>query len=520
MTELASEWLKSQKLRLFSDRHSLWAQADHFSRLVHENLEMKETAYTIVNEGRRLIGCDRLSVASRIGRKCKIEAISGQDTIENRSNIVAALNKLATRVVAMGEPLWYDGSTENLPPQLEEAIDRYIDESYAKTVVVLPLRRPGVVQRRVRHDPEDESDVAENTDREAIGALIVEQLETNLPREVIEPRIDLVYEHSSRAITNSMDHSNLFLMPVWRTLGRASWLVRAKTLPKTLFVTGLILFSLIAMCTVPTDFELGATGKLQPVVRREVFVDVPGEVIEVYVKTRQLVKAGDPLVKLRNTDLAVQWWDVHGRHKTTDEQLQSIRRVLNENRNIPEDEQTRLFGQIGELEQRMKSLTEQLRLLKNKMEQLVVRSPIDGEVITWDVEALLLHRPVTTGQVLMTVADLSKDWELELFLPEKRARHLDYARQAQQRDDLDVTYILATDPGTYRYGYVSDIHRKTEMDEDEGHSVKIKVAIQKEDLHKPRPGAKVMADIFVDRRSIGYVWFHEVGEWIQLHVLF
>jgi multidrug resistance efflux pump len=519
MCELAGEWLKSQKLRLFSDRHSLWAQADHFSRLVHENLDLRDTAYTIVNEGRRLIGCDRLSIATKLGRKCKIEAISGQDTIENRSNIVAALNKLSTRVVAMGEPLWYDGSTENLPPQLEEAIDHYIDESYAKMVVVLPLRRPGPVQRNVRHDPDEESDAAENTDREAIGALIVEQLETNLPREVIEPRIDLVYEHSARAVSNSWDHSNLFLMPVWRTLGKATWLVRAKTLPKTLFVAGLLLFGTLALCTIRKDFDLGASGKLQPVERREVFVNVPGEVVDVLVEHGESVKKGQPLVKLKNTDLLVQMADVVGQRDTTREQLYAIKRVLQENRSIPEDEKTRLFGQVAELQQRLDSLDKQFALLNQKHEQLTITSPIEGEVVTWDVDETLLHRPVTTGQVLMSVADPSKKWELELLLPEKRARHLDNARR-EFGEDLNVRYVLATDPGNERHGYVVDVHDKTDMDEEEGHSIKVKVAINEKDLKDPRPGAKVQAEIYAGRRSVGYVWFHEVGEWIRLHVLF
>jgi hypothetical protein len=42
-------------------------------------------------------------------RICKVESVSGQDTIENRSNIVTALGRVATRVVATGEPLWYEG---------------------------------------------------------------------------------------------------------------------------------------------------------------------------------------------------------------------------------------------------------------------------------------------------------------------------------------------------------------------------------------------------------------------------
>ena len=52
---------------------------------------------------------------------------------------MAALNQLATRVVAAGEPLWHDGSTEDLPPQIEEALEDYVDQSYGRNVAVLPF---------------------------------------------------------------------------------------------------------------------------------------------------------------------------------------------------------------------------------------------------------------------------------------------------------------------------------------------------------------------------------------------
>ncbi len=142
MAGLIGEWLKGHNLQQVSDRQIMWQQADHFARLVHDNLDLRDTAFTIANEGRQLIGCDRVSVAMKRGRKCKVEAISGQDTIENRSNIVTALNRLATRVVAAGQALWYDGSVEDLPPQLEEAIEDYVDLSHGRTIAVLPIRRP------------------------------------------------------------------------------------------------------------------------------------------------------------------------------------------------------------------------------------------------------------------------------------------------------------------------------------------------------------------------------------------
>ena len=140
MCELTAEWLKNRKLRHFSDRHSLWAQADQFSKAVHESLDIRETCYTIVNEGRRLLGCDRVTIAILRRGHCRVEAVSGQDTMDNRSNVVTLLGKLATRVVASGEPLWYSGSTEDFPPQIEQAIEAYVDQSYTKSLAVSPLR--------------------------------------------------------------------------------------------------------------------------------------------------------------------------------------------------------------------------------------------------------------------------------------------------------------------------------------------------------------------------------------------
>lgn len=521
MSELAGEWLKTQKLRQFSDKTSLWAQADQFSRQIHESLNLRETSYAVANEGRRLIGCDRVSVAISRGRKCYIEAVSGQDTMENRSNIVAALSNLATKVVATGEPLWYEGSTEDLPPQIEDAIEHYVDESYAKSITVLPLRRPVGVdaghQASTGHVDRDTDNLGE-----VIGALIIEQIETELPRNIVAPRMDLVYEHSALALTNSMDHSNLFLMPVWRTLGRAAWIVRARTLPKTLTIAGLILLALGLMTFVKKDFYLKAKGSLEPSIKQDVFVAVPGIVNKVHVEDQQFVKAGDPLLTLENTDLEVQLQEVLGQLQTTHEQLLSASDALTRgaNTNLSEDEKVRLGGQIRELHARIKSLELQHKLLLRKNELLKITAPIDGQVmLSWDVEESLMNRTVEPGQVLMTIADPSGDWELDLYMKETRSGKVDMARH-DIKTDLDVKYVLATDPGSERVGTVADVEKITQMHDEEGHTVRIRVAINQADITDPRPGTTVRGKVLCGRAAIGYTWFHEAFEWVQANILF
>ncbi len=54
--ELASDYLRGQRLRHLADKQSLWEQLESFTRTAHNTLDVRETAYTIANEGRRLVG--------------------------------------------------------------------------------------------------------------------------------------------------------------------------------------------------------------------------------------------------------------------------------------------------------------------------------------------------------------------------------------------------------------------------------------------------------------------------------
>lgn len=522
MCDLASEWLRSKKLRTLGDRQTLWQQADSFARASHESLDLKETAYIVANEGRRLIGCDRVSVAIKKGRQCKVQAISGQDTIENRSNIVAALNNLATRVVAAGEPLWHDGSTEDLPPQIEEALEDYVDQSYGRHIVVLPLREP---ERRlgISQDAGAAGEIdRDNAHRgEVIGALIVEQIESDIPHDIFKARCDLIYEHGTRAIANSMSHSNLFLMPLWRTLGRATWVLRARTLPKTLAVIGLILAIILGLTFIKKDFTLEAEGTLLPLERREIFAPIDGEVVDVLVDHDDEVMVGQELLRMRNRDLEIQLTEVDGQILTTLAEKTRVQGQLGLRRQLEDSDRRSLEAEESKLATEYKVLLQKRDLYRKRAEELVVRSPINGRIVSWDVEKTLRSRPIMTGQVLLEVADLNEPLFLEVELPEKREGHLDefIAKEdlSGPDDSLGVSYILATDPDEPLEAtlMLNSISMRADSDEEHGAVIKMKAIPEQASLRalNPRPGAKVIAKIYCGRRSSGFVFFHEIYEW-------
>jgi hypothetical protein len=632
MCELAGDFLKSHQLRHFSHRQTLWTQLEDFARTVHASLDPREAAYTIANEGRRLIECDRLSVAIRKGKKCVIEAISGQDLFDKRSNTVRLLNRLATAVVATGDPIWYTGDTRDMAPQVEEAVQEYIDEAHSKLVAVLPLGRPA---------PLEEDDPTKREQAEGpIGALIVEQIEDSRVSGALVQRGEVVCRHSSTALANALEHQNLFLMPVWRALGKTRWVFQARTLPKTLSIAGAMLLVLLVLIVWPARFTLESKGSLEPVIRQDVFAGIDGVVKDLYCAHNDLVPKDKTLVQLRNTDLEVALTDVEGQRMANNEQLITKQRWLSEEKKLNDEQKYQLAGDLAELLQKKQTLDAQWELYKAKQKELDIKSPLRGIVVTWDLQNRLpIGRPVQRGQVLMRVANPDGPWQLELRMPEQRMGHIvkyqqklydasrkklrelieedvraklgetaadedvqqqvdaelaqvadaqlrdrflteyrqrldqslqailanvtdealraklaevsreksyDAAREKLQAmlpeveaadsalgeqlknipldeppdDRLEVSYILATEPGKVRYGTVTEIHRSAEIRGDEGNTVLIKVAIDKSDVPDPRPGATVTAQVYCGRRSLGYVLLHDVIAFIQSRVLF
>ena len=531
ITDLVGDWLKAHTLQQVSTRQELWQQSDQFARLVHENLDLKDTAFTIANEGRRMIDCDRVSVAILKGGKAKVIAISGQDSIENRSNNVQALNNLATRVIKSGEPLWYDGSTEDLPAQLEEAIEDYVDLSHGRTVTVLPIRQP---ERRLEGDVLSERNETNEARvrRDIIGALIVEQIETQLSRQTLEGRADLVYEHACRALSNSMNHSNILFMPVWRFLDRFLWMFRGSALPKTASILGLIGAGLLSMFLIPMDFDLQGNGKLKPTVERQVFAHADGEVEQVFVKHGDEVKKDQTLVKLKNNELEQQIQTTRGQRDQFAQQAYEHKRQLNSLTSLTDAERIRLQQDYNQADQEASNRDAELRLLEERKAKLQRLSPIDGLVTTWDVEKVLNARPVVTGQVLMTISDPSGPWEVEVMMPEKRMRYLDGAFKNERickTDEngqryLDVEIILMTKPDTKHYGklYEPAVGQRAELAPEDGAVVRLRCVPNDKAMSaiSRRSGAVVMADVKCGKRSVAFVCFYEVIEWIRANLLF
>ncbi|MDZ4659648.1 MAG: biotin/lipoyl-binding protein [Bythopirellula sp.] len=529
ISELAGEFVKTRRLKHFTTKQSLWEQLEAFTTLVHKALDSRETAYTIANEGRRLIGCDRVTVVLRQGSKYQVSAISGQDTFDKRSNVVRLLRNLATTVSRTGDDLWFTGDTADLAPQVEKAVNAYVDESHTKQLAVLPLRES---DKELDDSPEAKRDKkAENI----LGAIVIEQLVDSRPPEGMLQRIEVVRRHSATALTNAQEFEGLFLLPLWRTLGKARVLVTARNLPKTILASIAIAAAIFALSTVPYDFTMVADGKLLPEIRRDVFAGIDGLVTEVPVVHGQTVKQGDLLAQMRSVDLEAQINQVDGEYQGLLEEIASTdrqRQMLTNNPQKDPVELEQLTGTLAQLQKKRESLEKQRALMKEKEAQLSVTSPINGRVVTWKVRDLIENRTVHKGQRLMEVADPSSDWELEVYLPEAKMGHVvEYFQELRQKDPnakLEVSFILATHSAEHLSGTVEEIDTSAEVQGEKGNTVRMIVSFPQEDLkrlvkdpaNELKVGADAKAKVMCGQRAVGYVLLHDLFEFVQSRILF
>ncbi len=508
MCEVASDFLKNHQIRNFACQQALWSQLDSFVKAIHQGLDPDQTAYVIANEGRRIIGCDRVSVVLRQGGRCLIRAVSGLDSIERRADQVKELQQLTSAVVRAGEPLWYDGDDQDLSPQIEQQLHRYIDRSHSKMVAIIPLVAVPAANRNTQPTPTETT--------ATIGALVVEQLKDSAIEGIMRKRAEVVAGHGQTALSNAIEHHSLFLMPLWKALGKFAKPFTGTRLPKTLLGLGLLGGIVAFFALFPYPFSLSSNGQLQPRIQNEVFAKVSGILQEVHIPTDEPVRIrmGDVLAQMSNNDLEVQIQNLEGQINQTDEQIRTFRRAQSERREKIDD--IMLNGELSKAEEALKSFQRELQLKKKMAADLTVRSPADGLVVNWQVRRSLLKRPVDRGQNLMTVVDPDGGWQLELEIPERRMGHL-LERIQSTREPVRVSFALVSHPGSEFTGELIHIDEKLEVYSEDGNCVKAMVAFDNTQLPTDllKSGTRINARLNCGTRSIGFVWFHELFETVE-----
>jgi multidrug efflux pump subunit AcrA (membrane-fusion protein) len=525
--DLAADYHAFAELRRLQTGDDYRRQLLRLGRDVHRHLNLAETAYTVANEGRRVIGCDRLSVLVARGRRCRLVATSGVSRIERRSGAARRLERLAELVCRTDEPAFYDdGVSDSLPP-VAEALEQHAEESHARHVAAIPVR-PSAGSS----DGESAALAEQVPKRRGVRPQIVlvsEQFDARKEEgPALTERLAEVGDVCATALYNALDYDRQPLGWLIRPIGKAARSITAH-LPRTLVIVAGIAAGVAALIKMPADFNVEATGTIQPAIRRDVFAPRSGLVDKVLVAHGADVAAGQELIRLRDPSLELELKRVDGEMETAQRQIDAVR-TTKTNRAVRDTnpvESYRLSAEERELEQKLTNLRREMELLNHEREQLVVASPIAGRVLTWDVNQRLEARPVERGEVLLTVADVQADWQLELDVPDDRLGYV-LAAQRELAPDLPVRYRLSSDDREQHMGTIDEICQTADVVERDQQAptptVLVKVAVDAAELAKSvggelRPGVSARAQIECGQRPLGYVWLHDVWdqamEWLE-----
>lgn len=476
LAELTGDFLVQHELRILRQERAetkLWEQ---FLAALHRCETLEQAAALLVQDGRALSGCERVTVVRVRGRRARVAAVSGADAIDPRSTTVRGLEQLALQALPQSAPaVWLT----------EDAATT----SGAVAAGVLLLRDAGGA---------------------CSGALVCERFTPPGDAARWRTQCETLQRCATATWTGLCEREDWPLarwQRAWKQAVRRWPVLSRRWAPWVAAAAAVV----AALCLIPAEFTVTGEGRLLPDARRDIFATTSGVVQEVRVQHADEVEPGQTLAVLRDPQVELELTRVAGELATVRARYAVIQsaRISASTGADPALRAQQLTAEEEELKQRLDSLTRQHELLQAERAQWELRSPIRGQVLTWDTEPLLAGRPVDRGQVLLTVGATAGDWVAEVRL---RERSLDPVWRAWDsgRNRVAVEFIAASDPGRTCRGEIRRLAQVAELDARGESTVLAIVAFDRAQLAPLRPGATVTARVRCGRQPLGTVWFHEL----------
>jgi hypothetical protein len=490
----------------------LWSRLEAFAHRVHGSLDPTEVAYIVANEGRCLVGCDRLSVAIVASRGLRIEAVSGVDVVDRHSNLVRQMGRLCDRVRAWGELLVYTGcKDEALPADVFAALDAYLAQSPSKVLVVLPL-----IDGR-----------AGSRDQQSV--LLMESFEPSQSSEELIARLQVVGRHAARALYNAHEYARIPFRRLW------VFLIKARIVA---CLAGVLVAALLAVLSwAPSALKLDAEGHLLPAERRWLYSPLEAQVVDFADAARPgaTVSAGQALVLMYDAQLEVKLVELEQDIAGAQAAVEALSRAElaaitdSERLRFSSEKQQREFARERKAQER-KALLERIHADEARPGHFWLPAPIAGTVLNADFHENLVHRTVKPSEPLLRLGNRAGPWDLELRIPQRHVARVLAALDASPLDQgLTVEFVVQTSPSTVFRATLTRDRIACEAEEDRTSSRSLEPTVtafaRVEDPGADgggRPatgllvaGADVRARIRCGDRSLGYVLFHDAWEFVK-----
>ena len=514
IAETVSEHLLTQLSAQHSQSIENQSRLDSFKLNAHRSLDLKQIAKLIVNDARWLCQVERVSLltASRRG-KFALAAVSSVATLDRKSDLKVALERMANLAVAANMPLASDriAGLDNARDANSESLSVSVQAWQRKHGDGFLFGLP----------------VLEHGHQTPIGFLVFEA-EASIDRPKFARSLRQIEPHVSLAMSNAR---RVAAIPFRRSLQWIGARSRLSWLAKVAMACMLLVGMLLAFAVVEQPFAVRTHGELLPRIERQVCAQMDGNLATVHVEHGQSVRQGQVLATIENSDLEAELDDVGGEYAKTKQLLESKKILLGQYGHSGDQSLTgRLAAEIGDLNFQLELLDSRRKFLVEKQKKLNVIASQSGQIITWQTHSKLLGKPVRWGDELFRVADLNGPWDVVLRVPENRIGYILGAlssRDSQaanlssggsvENDEsavMSVQFFLQSDPATKYQAEIVEVCRSAEIDPDHGKLTVIRCTVPS-DLMNRRHGATIVADVDCGQRPMWFVYFGEFYDGVR-----
>lgn len=505
LAEIIKDHRNSLLTRELASQSELLQQSDGVLQRLYRGVSLEEVSYCVVNELANSLGLDRVSFVRFRKNRARVVAISGITNPESRSSQVRNLESISRFACAAKVRLSYPES-QTIDEVQADVINRYVDAARMEYVEIIPCFKPEA------RDKEDRSD------GDCFGAITLEHSE---PGFVISNSglMDLLVRHSVNSLNRTISLEELPLSKLSKKLSHsivyrwlASW---TSYLYLSLFLVVLFLISWI-----PVTLEIRASGVYQPKLLNHIYAPQAGEVTDVYAQHQANIRLGEILLKMRSPQLELKLEEIRTERGVTLEKLRGIESArLRDRKDVEKDTAAtlELSALERELQESLKSQDEQMVIVRQAIASLEIRSPIDGQVISWNPLERLERRPVQQGQKLMTIASQSEGGELHLLVQEEDVRYI--AEQMNQGRKVTIRFSLANAPTKSHRGFVKSIGTMAEIVDDGPPKIRVLAEIESDGDLVAKPGATASASIECGKAALAYCWTRKFWDYWYFYLV-
>ncbi|HKY73436.1 MAG TPA: HlyD family efflux transporter periplasmic adaptor subunit [Nitrospira sp.] len=428
------------------------------------------SAMAVVTTLATRLHCDRVSVGFlQRGHAC-VTAVSHSAEFKQHANVIQGLADAMDEAIDQREAIVYPPPEEGLSAVVL-AHEHFAEEYGTSSILTVPFESGG----------------------QTVGALLLERAAghpfdhktVDLCRSVgalVGPLLDVQRREDRWLVTKAWESLGRFV----RNLFGASHVAMKLT---TMAILGLLAFCLFA----EGDYRVSAKTVLEPIVQRAAAAPFDGYIREAPLRAGDLVHVNDVLCTLDDRQLRL-------------ERLKALSKFEEYKKEYHKAMAEREAAKVEILTAQMKQVQSELDLLDDQLAHTRVLSPFEGIVVSGDLSQSL-GSPVEKGKVLFEIAPLDS-YRVVLEVDERDIAHVRVGQRgnvllsAFPSDPVGVTIQKVTPVSTAKEGR---------------NFFRVEAALA-ESHDRLRPAMEGAGKIDIDRRSLVWIWTHQVVDWIRLAV--